>query len=339
MKSLNDRYSETHGNAHETFADLMFCALVLLVLFVMALAVEVSQRVRADMDEVAEVTKVESVEDIESLSAEEVAALSERLQRQQAELESQRERMLRQQGEIRELRADLAVREQTVQTEMAALRGEQRFTGATEPASLLVAYDYRKDRFVFVRRKEFEHATTRKSGESAVAFSLRSTSELVKLALLSRRQRYYTEEDANRLYEAFTGYRQINPTEDGYSISAERLGVTYAPGLSGFIAGDSELPDDAATEIETVISRGFRRTAGDSDKMYPAATISVDPRTRKVTINGVELMAKDFKDLLLSFGGRGVMLDFEGYEGDAPDWLVEQVLTPTGYVGKTPKLP
>ena len=51
------------------------------------------------------------------------------------------------------------------------------------------------------------------------------------------------------------------------------------------------------------------------------------------------LSAKDFKDVLLAIGGRGVMLDFTGYTGKAPDWLVENVLTPTGYIGKTPKVP
>lgn len=45
------------------------------------------------------------------------------------------------------------------------------------------------------------------------------------------------------------------------------------------------------------------------------------------------------RDILLSLSGRGAMLDLEGYDGRPPEWLVEEVLTPTGYVGKTPKLP
>ena len=49
MKSLSDQYTSTHGESSDTFADLMFCALVVLVLFVLALAIEISQRVRAEL--------------------------------------------------------------------------------------------------------------------------------------------------------------------------------------------------------------------------------------------------------------------------------------------------
>lgn len=338
MKSLSEHYAETHGNTHETFADLMFCALVLLVLFVMALAIEVSQRVRAEVAEVAEVTKVEPVEELETLSREEVAKLSERLQKQQAELETQRERMLRQQGELRELRSRLTEQQATVQNKIAALNGEQRFTGATEPAKLLACYDYKEDRVVFVRQKEFTHATTRLSDEDNLTFFVRSRAELAELAVQSRRQRQYTVSEARRLYSAFTTYQQVNPTDTSYSVSNEKIEVVYSTLLSGYIAGDQEVSASAEWEIESTLIETLSDPGEESDKMYPSATVTVLPDERRLRINGVSLSPKDFKDLLLAMGGRGVMLDFEGYDGEAPDWLVEQVLKPTGYVGKTPKI-
>ena len=73
--------------------------------------------------------------------------------------------------------------------------------------------------------------------------------------------------------------------------------------------------------------------------MYPTVEIRVNTANRTLTINGVTLSPKDLKDILLSTGGRGVMLDFVGYQGEAPEWLLEGVLKPAGYVGKTPKAP
>ncbi|WP_145348439.1 hypothetical protein [Rosistilla ulvae] len=331
---MSERYSGSQSNVYETFADLIFCALIVLVLFVLTLAVEVSQRVRAKIPEVAEVTVVE---DIHQLSVDEVAELSEKLQKQRAEMNAQREQMLRQQEQIETLRANASKQADAVASKMAALDGEQRFTGATEPASVLLAYEYEREKLVFIRRKEFDHATTRRGGETTVEFLTRQVREMVDLALASRKQRFYTIEEANAIYAAFSEYQQINPSDDSYSISSERIGVIYASKLSGYIAGDKTLSDSAVAVIERVINSNFDQTSGESDAMYPAATVIVGDQ--QLMLNGVALTAKDFKDILLAFGGRGVMLDFEGYTGKAPDWLVKQVLEPTGYIGKTPKLP
>jgi len=339
MKSLNETYASSHGNTHETFADLVFCALVVLVLFVVTLAVEVSQRVRASLISTEVVPVVEVVEQIETLTPEEVKELSERLQKQQSEMEAQRRRMANQEQQLQTLRSQVSSQENALVMKLAALAGEQRFTGATEPATLQMAYEYKKDRFIFVRRKEFNNAMTKKSGESDLAFIVRRKSELVDLALLCRTQRYFTVEETKRLYAGFSLYQQINPTENSYAISNEQIGITYGTSFSGYIAGDANLPSYAETEIENAINGIFEYIGSESDGMYPSVLVHVNGNDQSVVINGVTLSAKDFKDVLLAIGGRGVMLDFTGYTGKAPDWLVENVLTPTGYIGKTPKVP
>ncbi|WP_164104418.1 hypothetical protein [Candidatus Laterigemmans baculatus] len=339
MKSLSDHYSSTHSSAHETFADLVFCALVVLVLFVVTLAVEVSQRVRASTVTIAEVPGVTVPETVDTLSPEEVQKLAEQLQKQQAEMAAYRQRLESQNQQIQQMRSRLAEQESAVSSKLAALQGEQRFTGATEPAGLQVAFDYDRDRFVFVRQKEFRHATTRQSGESDLAYLVRLKSELADLAMHCRQQRFYTASEINRLYEAFSRYKQINPTTGSYTVTDERIGVTYSVTLSGFIAGDVDVPKYAEAEIERAVNNNLNEAGPVTESMYPAVTVRIDGDARTATINGVTLSATDFRDLLLAIGGRGAMLDFEGYTGAAPDWLVENVLTPTGYIGKTPKLP
>ncbi|QDT59984.1 hypothetical protein SV7mr_24980 [Stieleria bergensis] len=329
MKSLNERYHAAGTNVHETFADLIFCALVVLVLFVMMLAIEVSQRVRTSLAEVPEVpevaTEIPEVHEIKLLSAEEIKELS---------LE-----VMQQEKELQQLRRQMAAQADKVANQAAALDGEQRFTGATEPAAILVAYDYDRDRFLFIRQKEFERATTKRSGESIFEFNRRSTKELVELALATREQRYFSRSEAAALYSAFSGYQQINPTNTSYTISEETLGVTYSLGLSAYIAGDTDISDRHVEEVEAAIHSCLRSRPSKAKDMYPSVTVSVNTRTRTVDMNGVKLSARNFKDLLLAVGGRGVMLDFEGYEGKAPDWLKRQVLEPAGYIGKMPKLP
>ncbi len=329
MKSLNDRYSESQSSVYETFADLIFCALVVLVLFVMTLAIEVSQRVRSKVQAVA---NVEVVDDAQQLSAEEVVELSKKLKRQQLEMESQ-------QREIRNLKSTAEDNSKLLKSKIAAINGEQRFTGATEPAKILLGYNYKDQTIVFLRRKEFEHATTRLGGETTLNFIGRQLEELVALALASRKQRFYTIAEANAIYSAFTKYQQINPASVGYSITSERLGVTYVNKLSGYIAGDTELSAVNEAKIERVMNSNFEDTRGDSDAMYPSANVTVLVNQRRIQIGGVSMSPRDFKDILLSCGGRGVMLDFDGYSDTAPDWLRKEVLEPTGYIGKTPKVP
>lgn len=339
MKTLSENYASSHSSTHETFADLVFCALVVLVLFVVTLAVEVSHRVRANIVSKEAIPEVPKVENIDTMSPDEVKKLVEQLRSQQQELESRRQRMLAQETELQQYRQQLASQESQVASRMAALNGEQRFTGATEPAQMVLAYDYREAKYLFVRKKEFEHATTRLSGESNLEYNVRSREEMVQLALATRKQRYYTEEEMKRLYSAFTQYRQINATASSYSLSTERIGISYGTLISGYIAGDADLPRSASDLVENAIYTIYQNAGPESEAMYPAVKVKVFPNQQRLEINGVVLTPQDFKDLLLAIGGRGAMLDFEGYSGAAPGWLTDQVLTPTGYIGKTPKLP
>lgn len=316
MKSLNDRYEESQSSVHETFADLIFCALVVLVLFVMTLAVEVSQRVRAKISQVPEVPVVE---EIEQMSPEEVKELSKELQQQQEELKSLRKQMVKQ---------------------SAALSGEQRFTGAREPASLAIAYNYRTKLFYFVPAKDVEHADRSQSGESAFEFLARKRSELRVIANRAKRiQRGYTMEEAARIYSAFSTYRQINPTETSYTVSEEKLGINYHTVLCALIAGDETTPEGAEEVVVDAILNVYARTGRQNEKMYPVLEVSINSAGRTTEVNGLKLAPLELRNLLLALSGRGAMIDLIGIEAKPPTWLKEKVLTPAGYVGGIPKLP
>lgn len=316
MKSLNDRYVESHSNAHETFADLIFCALVVLVLFVMMLAVEVRQRVRKRMQAVPQIAEVK---DVAQLSAEEIAELSKKLEQQEMELNVLRDKVMKQ---------------------SAALNGEQRFTGAREPAIFCIAYDYLAARFYFVAAKDLEHADRAHSGESTLEFVIRKRTELQLMATRARlSQRGYSKEEATRLYGAFSKYRQINPDDDGYSISEERVGISYHTQLCAMVAGDDSISDREEAMVVNEIREVCDHHGPIRDDMYPVVQVTVDEKNETVEVNGVVLQPVEFRDILLSLGGRGAMIDLLELNGAAPEWLREKVLVPAGYVGNVPKLP
>jgi hypothetical protein len=316
VKSLNDRYVQSHSNTHETFADLIFCALIVLVLFVMMLAVEVSQRVRSSIPAIPEVP---AVEDVEAMSAEEVAELSKQLKQQESELDKLREQMVKQ---------------------SAALSGEQRFTGAREPASFSIAYDYQDEKFYFVAAKDVEHADRAQSGESPFEFLVRKRTELRLIAARAlRSQRGYTKEEATQLYSAFSKYRQINPDEDGFSVSEEQVGISYHTQLCAMVAGEDSISDVQEARVVREILEVYQQPGPTLENMYPVVQVTVNEENQTVEVNGVVLLPVQLRDLLLSLGGRGAMIDLLGMNGSAPGWLREQVLVPAGYIGNVPKLP
>jgi hypothetical protein len=322
MKSLSDAYQESHGNTHETIADLTFCALVVLVLFILALVVEVSQRVRADQIAAAPVQQVKE-EELVQMSPEELATLSRQLREQQQA--------------IAELKSKLASSAEQLENNLAAMAGEQRFTGAREPAALSVCYDYDAKRYYFVPSRAMAHADRRQSGESTGEYVSRKTKELVKMALDARKTRGFTLGEAIALYKALTQYDEVVETDAGFQIQVSEVGVYYHVMLSQYIAGDTS--GDHEAEVEAAIHLFSRQRGKHKEGLYPECTCLVNAVDKTIEINGVLLSPADFRTILLSVSGRGLMLDFQGYSGKAPQWLYDEVLMPSGYVSKTPKLP
>ena len=332
MKSLNDNYTTTGGSSHETFSDLMFCALIVLVLFIMALAIEVSTRVKAELGKpVKPIPEVKAVE-LSTMTKEEVAELSKKLQVQQKQVSQLREK-------LKNSTAKIDVQKAKVSNQLAAMSGDQRFTGAREPASLTMAYDYSERKFHFISARESAHAQKRNSGETSLAYGVRKTREYVAIALKTRKQRGYSMEEAMAIYQAFSTYKEVEPSLNSYRVMDSVVGISYTSSLSGYIAGDKDLANGVEDLIVSKLLAVYAVKGHKSDEMYPKVTLKVDLSKRKVSINGVVLSAQDAKEILLSLDGRGAMIDLEGLAGKPPEWLTEGVLIPAGYISKTPKLP
>jgi hypothetical protein len=324
VRSLADNYEATHSSNHETTADLVFCALVVLLLFVLALAVEVSQRVRGELAAEAPVP-VEEVAKVETLSPEEIKALSTKLQAQQQEIAA--------------LRSQMRSSKQKVDDQLAALAGEQRFTGAREPAAFSMAYDYRDELYYFAPAKDVEHADTQVSGENIFEHRVRQRMELADIALRLRASRGYTEDEVVKLYSSLNKYQQIVEDDAEFVLESTNMGLYYHTLLSCYVVGDTESEDYHEVLVTNAILAMGAVSGNSSDLMYPEWRCKVDTSARRITINDVSLAPRDLRDILLSVSGRGVLLDFVGYSGSPPSWLYDEALMPAGYVSKTPKLP
>lgn len=325
MRSLSDNYASSHSGNHETIADLVFCALVVLVLFVLALILEVHQRVRVDA--ASQVIPTEVVERAESLSPEQIKELSRKLQQQQVEL--------------RQLQAELRESSQTVKSQLASLAGEQRFTGAREPAAFTMAYDYRSKLYFFAPSKEVDHADRRQSGESQLDYMQRKTRELVAVAEQLSAARGFSLTEVQALYSGLTTYNEVVSKGGEFLFKQSKMGLYYHTLLSAYVSGDSlnSMPDDSDAIVTAAIGEMGVKTGTEGDQIYPRWLCKVDDSAKQVDINGVSLTAKEFLGVLLSVSGRGVILDFQGYAGTAPTWLQEGALMPAGYISKMPKLP
>jgi hypothetical protein len=175
------------------------------------------------------------------------------------------------------------------------------------------------------------------SGESDSAYYKRAMSELRNLKAITIKQRSYSRDEVIQILSSLTKYKSVNAVGESYDISDEETGITYVAMLSALVAGDDEL----TSTINVLVERGINmldRECEPSDAMRPTVNVFVDDRARAVNIGTLRLTAIEFRNILLAFGGRGIMLDFEGYDGPAPRWLTQEVLNPTGYISKTPKI-
>jgi len=307
--------------ASETFGDLVFCALIVLVLFVLALSIEVSQRVRAAEAPVARVDP----EAVAKLSPEEIAELSQRLRQQQAA--------------ISELREKLRAEKARVSSQVAALSGEQRFTGAREPASFCIGVDYVRERYYFVPSRELNHADKRLSGESTLEYVVRKKRELSTIARNAKRGRSYSPEETIRVYRAFSQYQEVIPENDGYRIETSPIGITYSTWLSDKLTLGIDSDAQASEAIVVGAMQKVYENRGDpKEQMYPQVKLDIREGER-VSIGGVDLSARDLRDILVSISGRGALVDLVGIGTTAPEWLREGALIPAGYIGKVPKVP
>jgi hypothetical protein len=323
LKSLADNYRESHTSNHETIADLVFNALVVLILFILALSIEVNQRVNAKALSVP--PPVKEVERIDSMSPEEVKALANKLRLQQEQ--------------IRSLETQLKKNKAKVEKQVAALAGEQRFTGAREPAAFSMAYDYRKELYCFAPSKDVDHADRHLSGESLLEYRTRKIRELADIALRLRRSRGFKQDEAIAIYSALSTYNEVVDSGKGYGLQQTDVSLYYHTLLSEYVVGDVDSSDISEVLVTSAIYKMGATTGPKWDGIYPTCKCQVDTRRKTINVNGVELSSEDLLGILLSISGRGVVLDFEGYQGEVPTWLYDEVLVPAGYVSKTPKLP
>ncbi len=331
MKSLSDQYTSTHGESSDTFADLMFCALVVLVLFVLALAIEISQRVRAELVQTDPIEVVEA-ETVAAMTPEEIEALTKELQDRNHEIDTLK-------GKLQARVEQIEQQETQVANQMAAMSGEQRFTGARQPASLSIAYDYHEKEFFFVSSRKVDSADRRNSGEGAVEYITRKKTELAQIAVAAADQRGFSLSEAKALYSAFSTYEEVLPDGDSYKIKQSNMGVFYHVLLCAYIAGDNDSGELEEQLVTSALSSVWNQRSPKGDDMYPKVTLEVDAKRREIVVNGVTLSPRDLREILLSVDGRGCMLDLVGFTGSPPDWLREEVLVPAGYISGVPKLP
>jgi hypothetical protein len=329
MKSLSDNYISSHGNSHETFTDLVFCTLVVLVLFVLALAVEVSHKHRYLSEGAL------AAEEIDAMTNDEIASLMQ-------ELGEQKVRIKEAQASLESSEAKLAEQKAFYDRQMAQLAGQHRFTGSREPATMHLAYDHRFDRFYFLPALKVTNALRSNSEESSWEFDKRKQAEFRTIANAAKSQRSYTLDEARDIYSSFSQYQIVTGVDDSFVSETEQIAITYVLALCSAISGDGQLPPEAAARIQQRMRQVVTRPGKPCDTLYPVCSLSVASNAvskHAIKLSDTELRPVDARTILLALEGRPAIIQVEGLEGPTPNWLVNRVLNPTGHILKSPWLP
>ena len=328
MKSLSDNYNSAHGNSHETFTDLVFCTLVVLVLFVLALAIEVGHKHRYLTEGAL------AAEEIHAMSEEEIATLMQELGEKKVEIEET-------QSELKKTQSELAKKQALYDKKIKQLRGQHRYTGSRQPATMHLAYDYRFDRFYFLPATEVTLSLRSRADESTWDFGQRKRNELRRIAGKAKTHRSYTLAEIQDIFSAFSRYHVVKQAGESFNDETEQIAITYVFEICAAISGDEQLPSAAMTKIQERMRQVVSRPGPGLETMFPVCRATVIDEVESVGLRMSQTVVDpdEARSILLSLEGRPAVLELQGCEGHVPTWLVEKILQPTGHVLRTPWLP
>lgn len=323
--------SENTTSFYESFSDLIFCTLVLFILLFLVMALSVDKQVTADQDPVAD----EHIVDAEQLQRELDTAKKnlEKVREEAKELKS---------NDIGELEKDLQRQkdELAVQNQqLEQLIGSNRFVGRRGSTRFSFAVDMSRVPWRYIPYPEEIQALhdTPLNGETASEKQLRQTLAKTQFAKHSQRTRHFTADELQTLIiEGVTRYAD----DDG-----------KAADISLVAAGAFTLVASGAVDVQgrTLSARMLLKVAdedrfqelrrkSDSDPEGNLPTVKFQltgDDDRPLSLGGIPLNTTEAVDFINAFSGRGVAVEVQPL---APDWFLDEVLKPTGYINRAPAL-
>lgn len=331
--------TESNGSFYESFSDLIFCTLVLFILLFLVMALSVDKQITAEPEPVEQqaIPVDNSVELRKQLAQAEQRARNAEI-RLAALTQEEGDRSAAD-VKLQKQERELAVKKR----QFDDLLGSNRFVGRSGESRINLAVDIspaRGWRYIpYPENLQQEHDVA-VNGESERQKKLRQTLARTKFARHSRSARRYT---ADQVMAIMTDGVQRYRKKDN---SAGTVRLTTAGQFSAWLSGALDLNGDIsnaemATRFLTVDRFRELNSTGRNDDDTPKGTLPVllfeltSELRQPLSCGGVKMSAEDAVVLINSFHGRGVAVEVSP---EAPDWFMEQVLRPTGYVNRAPSV-
>lgn len=327
--------TESASSFYESFSDLIFCTLVLFILLFLVLALSVDRQVKAVPQEAPPNQPAAPVIDITQLQDE--------LRQTKRELEQTKIRLsVLQQGEAVEEQLDLRQQQDELSVQkqqLSQLLGSNRFVGRSGRSLIHVAVNIRPAggwKYVPYPPQLQNDFEVRRNGETNDEQRLREMLARSEMRTLARQSRSYS---AHELQQMLTAGLQRYRTKDG---NAGSVHLQIAGAFTSLLSGARNVKGEAVdqTMIARLISTDlFREFGNATDDDVPMGTVPVlqfqlsGQATRPLSCGGILLSCADAVHLLNAFGGRGVAVEIQP---EAPDWFLNEVLKPTGYINRAP---
>lgn len=326
--------TESSSSFYESFSDLIFCTLVLFILLFLVLAISVDKQVTVESESEPEQPPVDKADD--------VSALQQQLQQAEQERDKLKIRLsVIKAPDLQQLQQDLQQQqdELTVQSQqLRQLLGSNRFVGRSGRSVLNLAVNVAPaGRWKYVPYPEQldQDFSVPRSGETPAAADLRRMVARTEFRALARRSRQYTAVELERML--IDGVRRYQENDQAKSILIQMAGG-FSSLLSGARNIKGEVTDQGLLQKHLSVDV-FREFGSRTDDDIPQGTLPVlqlqltgEPHHR-LSCGGVGLSTDDVVNLLNAFSGRGVAVEVQP---EAPDWFLEEVLKPTGYINRAP---
>ena len=337
MKSLRYTYESNTATSSDTFADLMFCALIVLVLFVLSLSVEVSQRVRGSSNPQIAQQFSATIDKLNKLNID--------LMEESKQLRGAYESLHRDYDDLAATntlladKAEAIARDALVQAQNAEVQNRdlkkmqlsktasQRVYGSRAIAYIAVAYDHDHDRFYFVSTSRVEELMVGDLNLSAFEKLLLDQQRIDSLVESLKQQRGYSLQEFSKIFLTFSNYLAVMMDS---TIAEQSIGVQFASTLEEEITSSTITHEQRKAHLESINKLlKSRRLTGEG--MLPRALLRFDNQRRVVSLGDVMMTASEAVDVFRSVGGRGAEIVFDD-NIEIPDWIKDEVLIPSGYI-------
>lgn len=322
------------NNFYETFSDLLFCTLVLFIMLFLMLAAAMEKRVEA---------VIEATEDPQKL-IEQVQAERDRAQKLQTELDSLMA-TIGDDPDVEKLKESLAKQAADVEglkNELKQLVGSNRFTGRSGLTFVNFATDHSgtERRHWFLPQPLSEKMSVSIHKETAAEAAARKKLCRLEFAALVRASEGFTDKQVSSIVANGSTLYQVSD-EKPVRMHLQTSGQ-FSVFATGVVDLDGEITAKGAL-IYKITDEAFDGLNEDNAFTAPLTEITgtipslifFPHEDRTLTIGGVNVNIFDARGIILAIGGRGAAVEFRP---STPDWVVDEILKPTGYVNRVPKM-